>query len=93
MSGALDDIVVLDVTRNFASSMAAAFLADFGARVIRLESLAGDARATVSGADAPLPGAWNHEADLIHRNKQSIALDPVPNAVARCWPTWLRAAT
>ncbi len=100
MNGALDDIVVLDVTRNFASSMAAAFLADFGARVIRLESLDGDARATVSGVDAPLPGAWNHEADLIHRNKQSIALDPVPargrevlaDLVARCdviltdWP-------
>ncbi|MBK7171161.1 MAG: CoA transferase, partial [Gammaproteobacteria bacterium] len=100
MSGALDDIVVLDLTRNFASSMAAAFLADFGARVIRFESLAGEARTTVSGTDAPLPGAWNHEADLIHRNKQSIALDPalergrvvLAELVARCdvivtdWP-------
>ena len=100
MSGALDDIVVLDLTRNFASSMAAAFLADFGARVIRFESLAGEARTTVSGTDAPLPGAWNHEADLIHRNKQSFALDPalergrvvLAELVARCdvivtdWP-------
>ena len=41
MSGALDDIVVLDVTRGFAPSMTAAFLGDFGARVIRLEPLGG----------------------------------------------------
>ena len=36
MNGALDDIVVLDLTRGFAASMSAAFLGDFGARVIRL---------------------------------------------------------
>ncbi len=74
MSGALDDIVVLDLTRNFASSMSAAFLADFGARVIRLETLH-DAAAPLETADSPRPGAWNHEADLIHRNKQSVRID------------------
>ncbi len=74
MSSALDDIVVLDLTRNFASSMSAAFLADFGARVIRLETL-GEADAAPHTADSPQPGAWNHEADLIHRNKQSVRID------------------
>ncbi len=53
MSGALDDIVVLDVTRGFASSMAAAFLGDFGARVIRLEPVG----ACSAGATAPTQAA------------------------------------
>lgn len=91
MSGALDDIVVLDLTRNFASSMSAAFLADFGARVIRLE-LPGEAASAPRSADSPRPGAWNHEADLIHRNKQSVHIDVqgargravLDDLVARC---------
>ena len=75
MSGALDDIVVLDVTRGFASSMTAAFLGDFGARVIRLEPVGGAARRGAVDEDGARSGTWNHEADLIHRNKQSLALD------------------
>lgn len=67
MSRVLNDITVLDLTRQFGTALAAAFLGDFGARVIRLDLLPGAPRAT--------PGRWNHEADLIHRNKQSIALD------------------
>ena len=68
MSSALDGIVVLDLTRRFSGSLASAFLGDFGARVIRLDLL-------------PLKptqheGGWNYEADLIHRNKQSLAVDP-----------------
>lgn len=68
MSSALDGIVVLDLTRRFSGSLTSAFLGDFGARVIRLDLL-------------PLQpkqhdGRWNYEADLIHRNKQSLAVDP-----------------
>lgn len=66
MSRPLDDLVVLDLSRLFCTSLCAAFLADFGARVIRLEPAAAPARAATG---------WNHEADLIHRNKQSLALD------------------
>ncbi len=66
MSRPLDDVVVFDLTRLFCASLAGAFLADFGARVIRLEVEPAPAR----GAEG-----WNHEADLIHRNKESIALD------------------
>lgn len=67
MSRALDDVVVLDLTRQFAAALSAAFLADFGARVIRLD---------VPPVRTATDGRWNHEADLIHRNKESIALDP-----------------
>ena len=65
MSRPLDDVVVFDLTRTFGASLAGAFLGDFGARVIRLEL-------------EPVPprsdAQWNHEADLIHRNKESVAL-------------------
>jgi crotonobetainyl-CoA:carnitine CoA-transferase CaiB-like acyl-CoA transferase len=67
MSRALDGLVVLDLTQQFCSSLSAAFLGDFGARVIRLEFLPMAARDSI--------GRWNHEADLIHRNKESFALD------------------
>ncbi|MBW1758396.1 MAG: CoA transferase, partial [Deltaproteobacteria bacterium] len=39
MSSALEDVIVLDLTRDFSSCLAAAFLADFGGRVIRVELL------------------------------------------------------
>jgi len=69
MSSALEDVIVLDLTRDFSASLSAAFLSDFGARVIRLELSSAD--------DRPVPsaGTWNFEADLIHRNKQSVALN------------------
>lgn len=74
MSRALDDIIVLDLTRQFCTSLTGAFLGDFGARVIRLDLLpaATPARASADSCQ------WNYEADLIHRNKESIALDPHP---------------
>ncbi|MCC4118220.1 CoA transferase [Aromatoleum toluclasticum] len=67
MSRALDDVVVLDLTRQFCASLSAAFLADFGARVIRLD---------LPPVRTSTDGHWNHEADLIHRNKESLAIDP-----------------
>lgn len=82
MSAALDDVVVLDLTNTFSAAMSAAFLADFGARVIRLDLLPGartHKHAAVGGCpggrQASDEGRWNYEADLIHRNKQSIALN------------------
>ena len=93
MSSALEDVIVLDLTRDFSSSLSAAFLADFGGRVIRIELLTAD--------DAPEPSkeTWDFESDLIHRNKQSFALDPAAekgrqllaelvanNFRLMCWP-------
>jgi formyl-CoA transferase len=68
MNGVLRDVTVLDLTRQFCSSLSAAFLGDFGARVIRVE--------TLPAAPHEATGRWNHEADLIHRNKLSVALNP-----------------
>ena len=69
MSRPLDDVVVIDLTRLFCASLGATFLADFGARVLRLEPL------PLAPREGGGEGVWNHDADLIHRNKESIALD------------------
>lgn len=70
MTTALDDVVVLDLTETFSSALTAAFLADFGAKVVRLE---------VSSENAVDPvddiRRWNYRADLIHRNKQSVIIN------------------
>ncbi|MGL5850234.1 MAG: CoA transferase, partial [Phycicoccus sp.] len=42
MTGPLDDVVVLDLTRALAGPHAAMMLGDLGARVIKVESPAGD---------------------------------------------------
>lgn len=70
MSAALDDVTVLDLTQSFSSALSAAFLADFGGNVIRLELSAQERDAR------QVDGSWDHEADLIHRNKKSVVIDP-----------------
>ncbi|MFO1467740.1 MAG: CoA transferase [Steroidobacteraceae bacterium] len=67
MGRVLNDVTVLDLTRQFSAALSCAFLGDFGARVIRLDFLP-------AVAAAP-SGRWNHEADLIHRNKFSVAIN------------------
>lgn len=69
MSTALDDVVVVDLTKTFSAALTGAFLADFGANTIRLDLLP-------VAEQGNKDGGWNHDADLIHRNKQSLALDP-----------------
>lgn len=68
MSKALDNVVVLDLTTAFWSSIGTALLGDFGAQVIKLENL------PEAGTSQPR-AAWNHEAELAQRNKLSLALD------------------
>jgi formyl-CoA transferase len=68
MSKALDNVVVLDITTAFWSSLGTALLGDFGAQVIKLENL------PEAGTSQPR-AAWDHEAELAQRNKLSLALD------------------
>ncbi len=77
MNAALDDVIVLDLTKSFSAALSAAFLGDFGAQVIRLDTPPA-ARAGSQPEDktsTPVAGTWDAESDLIHRNKQSLALD------------------
>ncbi len=79
MTGPLDDLVVLDLTRALAGPQAAMMLGDMGARVIKVESGTGD--------DTRSWGPpWAGEADdqgrrdatyflSANRNKESIVLD------------------
>ncbi len=73
MSGALDGIVVVDLTTEYWASLSAAMLADFGARVIRVEDRSVAPRNPDRDGQHP-PEAFDSEAQLIHRNKESVSL-------------------
>jgi crotonobetainyl-CoA:carnitine CoA-transferase CaiB-like acyl-CoA transferase len=68
MSKALEDISVLDLTTAHWSSLGTALLADFGARVIRIEDIP-------EPAPEEHTGGWDCHAELSQRNKLSLALD------------------
>jgi formyl-CoA transferase len=73
--GALDDVVVLDLTTTFWGSMGAALLGDFGAAVVRVEHPDPSQRRFVDVDDEHEPGTWNYRFDLANRNKRSVAID------------------
>jgi crotonobetainyl-CoA:carnitine CoA-transferase CaiB-like acyl-CoA transferase len=75
MSKALDNVVVLELTTEFWSAVGAAMLADFGARVIRVEPLPEAHQARAEGPAQEPPAGWDHDAELAQRNKNSLALD------------------
>jgi len=73
MSKALEDVSVLDLTTEFWSSIGTAMLADFGATVIKIESLAAAREERSDGGNPPV--AWDYRAELAQRNKLSLALN------------------
>lgn len=70
--GALQDILVIDLTQMLAGPYATLLLADHGATVIKIESLEGDMTRGNTSPDArELPGYFQS----IDRNKESVVLD------------------
>jgi formyl-CoA transferase len=67
MNGALDPLLVLDATSSFWASLGTGMLADFGARVMRLEGISDAIDSAEIRTDA-------HHA-LANRSKESIRLD------------------
>jgi formyl-CoA transferase len=72
MSTALGGLRVVDLTVELWGAIGAALLADFGARVVRIEPLGEAARDDDPGIAS---GGWNAHAELAHRNKESLAVD------------------
>ncbi|MGL4177303.1 MAG: CaiB/BaiF CoA transferase family protein [Dermatophilaceae bacterium] len=76
MTGPLDDVVVLDLTRALAGPHAAMMLGDLGARVIKVESPAGDES---RGWGPPFVGPDDDPISTYflscNRNKESVVLD------------------
>jgi formyl-CoA transferase len=72
MSTALGDLVVLDLTGEFWSSIGVGLLADFGARVIKVEEVQGARGRRTNGADPQ--ASWDYLFELANRNKRSLAL-------------------
>jgi len=74
--GALDGIRVIDLTVWFQGPVAAQFLADFGAEVIKVERpQGGDQARGVRSIKAVPVGDWNQYFLVINRNKKSLAVD------------------
>ena len=78
-AGALDGLVVLDLTQMLAGPYATMMLADQGARVIKIEPPGGDStRRTGPHQDGALrmaDGGFGAYFGSINRNKQSLVLD------------------
>src|SRR5690242_21348169 len=75
-NGPLSDLLVLDLTRALAGPHAAMMLGDMGARVIKVESPAGD---DTRGWGPPFVGEGDDRESTYfmsaNRNKESITLD------------------
>ncbi len=69
----LEDVTVLDLSHALAGPHCSTMLADFGARVIKLETPGSGDIARAWGS--PLPGGENSYFVGLHRNKQGIAID------------------
>jgi formyl-CoA transferase len=69
MTAALRDILVLELTSSFWAAAGAGLLADFGARVVRID----DPRSPVRYSDDPAANVSLH--DMANRNKESVTLD------------------
>jgi crotonobetainyl-CoA:carnitine CoA-transferase CaiB-like acyl-CoA transferase len=73
---ALDGLRVIDLTVWFQGPVAAQYLADFGAEVIKVERpKGGDQGRGVRSIKALPVGDWNQYFFVINRNKKSMALD------------------
>lgn len=71
MAGPLSDIIVVDLTRVLAGPYATMVLADLGARVIKVESPAGDDARSFP----PFTGGRSAYFESLNRGKESIRLD------------------
>lgn len=69
--GPLSDIRVLDIASFMAAPMAAMWLGDFGADVVKVEHPNGDAIRTWGNAKDDVPLFWK----MVGRNKRSIGID------------------
>lgn len=76
MARALEGIRVIDMTVWFQGPVAAQYLADFGAEVIKLERpQGGDQARGVRSIKSLEIGDWNQYFLVINRNKKSMAVD------------------
>ena len=72
--GALDGLVVVELTTELWSTLAAALLGDFGARVIRVEDLSRPAPDPDRDGRHPRE-AFDADAELVLRNTRSVGID------------------
>jgi crotonobetainyl-CoA:carnitine CoA-transferase CaiB-like acyl-CoA transferase len=66
MTRALEGVILLDSSRDFAAGVAKALPADFAATVIRVER--------PGRADVSAPDGWQGRVELAHRNELNLVL-------------------
>lgn len=71
MAGPLSDITILDLSSVISGPLATAILSDQGARIIKVESLHGDAMRNSGALNAGVSSMFS----TMNRNKESIAVD------------------
>lgn len=77
MATALGTITVLDFAQGMGASLGASYLGACGARVMKIETLAGDPgrRPEALKAAGMPPAEWNYLFEYANRNKKGVALD------------------
>ena len=75
MSEAVEGIRVVALGTSVATSLATAYLADFGAEVVRVQTLGSEHTGDLEDSNVgPYHGEWNYWADFLDRNNKSVAL-------------------
>lgn len=74
MTSALEDVTVVELTTESWSALGAALLADFGARVVRVDDLSRPAPDPDRDGRHPRE-AFDADAELVDRNKVAVGLD------------------
>ena len=72
LNGFLEDVLVLDLSRHLPGPLATQLLADMGARVVKIESPAGDELRQIGPRNAQGGGCY---FDAIHAGKEVLTLD------------------
>jgi len=72
---ALGEVLAVDLTETFWGGIAAAMLGDFGADVVKVESVDPAHRQFPDVDDEHAAGSWNFRFDLANRNKRSVAVE------------------
>lgn len=80
MSKALEGVRVIALETSAAMSLGTAYLADFGAEVVKLEPLGNEHIGEPDTRAGPYQSEWNYWADFLDRNKESVTLDLTQDA-------------
>jgi len=75
MLGSLNGIRVIELGSSAPLSLGTAYLADFGAEVVKIEGIEDDPVRRTDAMPEPYRSEWDYWRDFLDRNKKSVGLD------------------